>query len=64
MTNFVKGLIVTMYLIVYVYSAYHTTTEPERTVWGWLCVVTFLILAIWAIGAFANNQHRPNNEDN
>ncbi len=64
MMNFVKGLIVIMYLIVYGYSVHKTTVEPERPIWGWICVTVFLILAIWAIGAFAKSQHKPHNDDN
>ena len=64
MMKLVKGLIIIMYLIVYGYSVHKTIVEPGKDVWGWICVVTFLILAIWAIGAFTNNQHKPHDDDN
>jgi hypothetical protein len=63
MMKLVKGLILTMYLIVYGYSVHKTMVEPEKVVWGYICVLVCLILAIWALGAFVKSQEKPR-EDN
>lgn len=45
-----------MYFIVYGYSAYMTSVEPEKNVWGYICVLTFGIVAIMAINQFASSS--------
>jgi hypothetical protein len=47
-----------MCFIVYGYSAYMTTVEPERNVWGYICVITFAIVAIMGISDFANSSKK------
>ena len=52
-----------IYFIVYGYSAYMTSVEPEKNVWGYICVFTFGIVAIMAINQFANSS-KKNSENN
>ena len=47
-----------MYFIVYGYSAYMTSVEPEKNVWGYICVLTFAIVAIMGISDFANSSKK------
>jgi len=52
-----------MYFIVYGYSAYMTTVEPEKTRWGYICVLTFAIVALMGISDFVNSS-KKNSENN
>jgi len=52
-----------IYFIVYGYSAYMTSVEPEKTRWGYICVLTMLIMSIMAINQFANSS-KKNSENN
>ena len=59
----VKILIAIMFLVTYVYSTYKTIVEPEKNIWGWLCVIIFIITSIWAIVIFTKSQN-PNSSEN
>ena len=64
MMKIIKGLIITMYLIVYAYSVYMTSIEPERTIWGWICTVVFLIFAISAIDLINKVSKKESEDEN
>ena len=48
-----------IYFIVYGYSMAKTSIEPNHPVWGYICALVFLILSIWGIVIF-----KENNENN
>lgn len=54
-------LIYIIYIVVYGYSTYMTSIEPENTYWGYICVYIFTFLAIWSIRMFSENS--KNNEE-
>ena len=49
-----------MYLIVYVYSCYMTSVEPNRNIWGYICTGVFVVLFIMLVSVFTNNQKNKN----
>lgn len=51
-------LMFTIYFLVYGYSAYKTTVEPDRAVWGWICALVFGILSIMAIKYFTEKSKK------
>ena len=61
MMRLVKGLIITMYLVVYAYSVNKTSIEPEKVIWGYICVLVFLILTIWGLSFFTKNNKSNDN---
>lgn len=61
--RFIKIILVLLYSIVYGYSAYMTGQEPQRQVWGYICVLVFLIFTLWAIGEFVKHEQRNKKSD-
>lgn len=57
----VKALIFLMYLIVYSYSCYMTSVEPDKKIWGYICTAVFGILFVMIVSVFTKNQ-KNNNE--
>jgi hypothetical protein len=52
----VRALIFLMYFIVYGYSCYMTSVEPERNLWGYICTFVFGILFAMIVLIFTKNQ--------
>lgn len=59
--KFLTGVIFVIYVIVYGYSCYMASVEPERQVWGYICAVVFGIVFIWAVSIFTKNQKNKSN---
>ena len=66
MMKFVKATIFLMYLIVYVYSCYMTSVEPNKVFWGYICTGVFVVLFIMLVSFFTKNQQNnsENNKEN
>ena len=64
--KFVKATIFLMYLIVYVYSCYMTSVEPNKVFWGYICTGVFVVLFIMLVSFFTKNQQNnsENNKEN
>jgi hypothetical protein len=64
--KFVKTTIFLMYLIVYVYSCYMTSVEPNKIFWGYICAGVFGVLFIMLVSILAKNQKKnlENNKEN
>ena len=60
--KFLTGIIFVIYFIVYGYSVHMTSVEPDRKIWGYICVVVFGIVFTWGISIFTKNQ--KNNQEN
>lgn len=60
--KFLTGIIFLLYFIVYGYSVHMTSVEPDRKIWGYICVVVFGIVFTWGISIFTKNQ--KNNQEN
>ena len=52
-----------MYLIVYVYSCYMTSVEPNKVFCGYICTGVFVVLFIMLVSFFTKNQ-QDNSENN
>jgi hypothetical protein len=50
--------IVIIYLIVYGYSVFKTTVEPDNVIWGYICTLVFAILAIMGVSYFAKHNEK------
>jgi len=50
--------IVIIYLIVYGYSVFKTYVEPDNKIWGYICALVFLILAIMGVSYFAKHNEK------
>lgn len=50
----VKGIIFLMYLISYIYAVRMTFIEPNNTIWGYTCVLIFMILSL--VGAISYSK--------
>lgn len=62
--KFLTGLIIVIYFIVYSYSAYMTSVEPDRKIWGYICTLVFIILSIWGVSVFTKKQRKNKDENN
>lgn len=64
--KFAKAIIFLMYLIVYVYSCYMTSVEPNKVFWGYICTGVFVVLFIMLVSFFTKNQQNnsENNKEN
>ena len=51
-----RNLMFAMYFFIYGYSMCKTTIEPNRHVWGYICALVFLMLSIWGIIIFIENN--------
>lgn len=40
-------------LIIYIYSAYMTSVEPNNVLWGYICTIFFLLITIIAIKQYS-----------
>lgn len=50
--KYVITLIYVMYITTYAYSAYMTSVEPHKPLWGYICTFVFGFLSIWSITLF------------
>jgi hypothetical protein len=64
LSKIIKVLIIMMYAVVYTYSTWMTTMEPEKTIWGWICTFIFGIGSIWLITNFKDNKNARKEEGN
>ena len=55
--------IVIIYLIVYGYSAFKTSVEPDRLIWGYICTLVFGILAIMGITYFSKHGNHNDKKE-
>ena len=44
-----------MYLISYGYAVHMMSIEPDRDLWGYICVLIFAILAMAGVNEFVNH---------
>lgn len=58
-----KAIILLMYLISYVYAVHMMSIEPDRNLWGYICVLIFLILSIAGVNEFSKNTKKENNQE-
>jgi hypothetical protein len=56
LSKIIKVLIIMVYATVYAYSAWMTTIEPERSLWGWICTGLFAAGAVWLINSFKSKK--------
>ena len=54
--------IVIIYLIVYGYSVFKTTVEPDNKIWGYICALVFAILSIMFVNHYMNNSKNSDNK--
>jgi hypothetical protein len=59
----VKAIILLMYLTSYVYAVHMMSIEPDRDVWGYMCVLIFLVLSIAGVNEFSKNSNKENKEE-
>ena len=62
--KFLTGLIFVIYFIVYGYSAYMTSVEPDKIIWGYICVLVFGIVFTWGISIFVKHEKKKRDENN
>jgi len=62
MTRIVWTLIMILYLVVYVYSAYKTQIDFEP-IWGYICTCTFPIIFLIFIRLFNDKSRGQDIED-
>ena len=56
--RFIKFILVLLYAVVYAYSAYMTGKEPQRIVWGYICVIVFMVFTIWGVIEFTKLEQK------
>ncbi len=59
-----KAIILLMYLTSYVYAVHMMSIEPDRNVWGYICVIVFTVLSIAGINEFSKNSNNEKKKNN
>ena len=59
----IKIILIPIYTFVYIYSAYMAGQEPNRPIWGFICVIIFGIFSILAIKEFVKYESEHKNYD-
>ena len=64
--KYVITLIYILYITVYGYSAYMTSVEPDRPLWGYICTFIFGVLTIWSVTLYSkySKEHKKKSEEN
>lgn len=61
--KFFKAIIYALYLIVYAYAVWKTSTCPDEVFWGYLCTAIFGILFIWTVTLVIKNNKKSENKE-
>lgn len=61
--KFVKAMIYALYLIVYGYSTYKTSVEPDNVYWGYICVFVFGFLFTWTVAMVIKTDKEKTEEN-
>jgi hypothetical protein len=64
--KYVITLIYILYIIVYGYSTYMTSVEPDNKLWGFLCTFIFGFLSVWGVILYTKyfTEKEKNSEEN
>lgn len=60
----INAFIYALYLIVYAYSVWKTSVEPDKIIWGYLCVGIFTYLFIKTVKLFTKEKKNINESEN
>ena len=53
-----------IYIIVYVYSCNKISTNPDETIWGYICTLCFGIIFIFSVNLYLKHeQEKKKNND-